>query len=210
MPALTGDLAELGCADVLRFLAATGKTGCLRVEGHAGQGSVWVRDGDVVAAAQGPGADREPPGPIDEVLCALLRHESGSFSFDPAGPPAPNGDTGAGTDAGAHRVEDLLPRAWALLDEWQVLHEVIPSLDLLVRMVEVIPDGEERTVTADQWPVLVAIGRECTVSALADRLGVSELGVLRLVHALLAGGIASLSAPRPGAGRARRAPVRSR
>lgn len=203
MQALKGDLGVLGVADVLRFLARTGKSGRLVFEGVEGEGSVWLDGGVVVAVTAGGDPVRGLAAPLDEAVCSLLRRASGSFAFDPDAPPVPEG-TGVG-----ERVEDLLGRALVLLDEWQVLHEAIPSLDLRVRMVEAIPAGEHRTVTAEQWRVLVAIGRECSVGSLAETLGLSELGVLRLVHDLVTAGLAGLASPRPPVGRAPRRSTQS-
>ena len=45
--ALQGSLDTFALPDVLRLLAATAKTGRLRIEGDGGRGNVWLRDGTV-------------------------------------------------------------------------------------------------------------------------------------------------------------------
>jgi hypothetical protein len=47
--ALQGTLDVMSVADVLRLLAATAKTGRLRLESGADRGVVWVREGRITA-----------------------------------------------------------------------------------------------------------------------------------------------------------------
>jgi hypothetical protein len=180
--ALHGTLDTFGLTDVLQLLAATGKTGCLRVEGDGGQGTVWVRDGAVTAAA----TERVTGAPLDEVVCDLLRYESGSYAFE-VDERAPEAEV-------PESLHDLLDRADQLLAEWRELQAVVPSLDHQVGLVEALAEGQEVTVTAGQWPALVAVGRGCTVGDLANSLGLTELRALRTVHDLVMSGLTTLDA----------------
>jgi len=183
--ALTGDLDDLGLDEVLRFLTRTRQTGCLRVAGDQRETKVWVDDGAVLAATSDTLRHASP----EEVMCDVLRHEGGTFSFDPDGPPAPDG---TGED-----LEDLLARAHALVVEWRDLARAIPSLEHRIHLAPSIPDHDHRTVTAAQWPALVAIGRGVSISGLASVLRLSDLAVLRVAHDLVDTGLAELTAPRP-------------
>ncbi|MGH2685947.1 MAG: DUF4388 domain-containing protein, partial [Actinomycetota bacterium] len=49
--ALQGTLDTFALPDVLRLLASTAKSGCLRVRGSRGEGEIWFESGAVVAAA---------------------------------------------------------------------------------------------------------------------------------------------------------------
>ena len=191
---LQGTLDTLGLPDLLQVLAATGKTGCLRVDGDGGQGEVWLRDGAVTAAR----TDRMSGGPLDEMLCDLFRFGSGSFAFE-VDERAPDAEQ-------PEDLHDLLDRAELMLAEWRDLEAVIPSLAHRVGLVPQLHDGDEITVTADQWPALVAVGNGCTVGDLASSLGLSELRALRTVHDLVTSGLTTVEAVRPGAQRSRRAP----
>lgn len=197
MLALRGDLETLALVELLEFLASTGKSGCLRLDGDRGHGTVWLRGGAVAAAATA----HAPDAPLAEVFCDLLSFETGSFVFDRADQPSEDGDT--------ERVHVLLDRAQLLLDEWQELHELIPSIEVRVGLAAEVPAGEQLTVTAEQWRALVAIGGGCTISRLAAVLGLSELGVMRVVHDLVSSGMAGFETPQPGHRTGRRpAPVR--
>jgi hypothetical protein len=191
---LQGTLDTFGLADVLQMLSATVKTGCLRVDGDGGQGEVWLRDGVVTAAR----TDRMSSGPLDEVVCDLLRFGSGSFVFE-VDERAPEADQ-------PEDLNDLLDRAELMLAEWHDLEAVIPSLGHRVGLVERLPEGEEVTVTAGQWPALVAVGKGCTVGDLASSLGLTELRVLRTVHDLVTSGLTTIDAARPAGHRPRRTP----
>ena len=77
--ALQGTLDTFALPDVLRLLAATKKTGCLRITGDRGTGSVWVSSGEVSAleAVHAPHATETV-----DALFELLRFAEGSFTFD--------------------------------------------------------------------------------------------------------------------------------
>ena len=148
--ALQGTLDTFSLPDVLRLLATTSKTGRLRIEGDRGQGSVWLDQGNVVAAA----ADRAVEGtPTDEVVFELLRFDSGSFAFD-----ADDRATGGGRAEG---VEDTLRRATSLLNEWSELEAVVPSLAHHVNLAgdlsadEVTIDAGHRRATGAFWSAAV-------------------------------------------------------
>jgi len=189
---LRGTLDTVGLADLLQVLCATTKTGCLRIEVDRGSGRVWVRDGAVAAAA----TDRAHDAPLDEAMSDLLRHRTGSFTFD-SDEQSPPSD--------AHEnLSDLLDRAYALLDERRELEATVPSLDHRVRLMEVLPEGVQATITASQWPILVRIGDGCTVADLATGMGLTELDALRTVSGLVTSGLASVEPPRYGDQRAKR------
>jgi hypothetical protein len=191
--ALKGTLDSFGLAEVLQLLVTTGRTGCLSVEGDGGEGRVWVRDGAVAAASTA----RVPDGPLDEVLCDLLRYEAGTFVFalDERSPAAVAPDS----------FDRLLDRAERLLAEWQDLRATVPSLEHRVRLIDGLPEGHVVTVTARQWPILLAVGKGCTVADLATRLELTELNVLRTVHDLLTTGLVSVAPTRTAARHPRRA-----
>lgn len=181
--ALQGTLDTFALPDVLRLLAATQKTGRLRLTGARGAGSAWVRDGAVAAIA----ADHAPLAvePVD-ALFELLRFEEGSFSFEP--------DVTTDAEA-AQDVEPLLEQAAALLDEWREIESVVPSLDAWVTLRRTL-DGPV-TIDADHWTTLVAVGSGATVASIADALGLAELPVSRAVRDLLGLGVADLQAEAP-------------
>jgi hypothetical protein len=186
---MQGTLDSFRLADVLQLLSATAKTGCLRIEGDGGRGTVWLQDGAVTSAT----ADRVPGDALDEVVCDLLRFEQGSFAFstDERAPDA----LGDGYDLG-----DLLDRAGELLSERRGLEAVVPSLDHEVGLTERLAGDGHVTVTAEQWTALVAVGAGCTVGDLASTLGLTELSALRTVHDLVTSGLTTVRPSRTSSG----------
>jgi hypothetical protein len=191
--ALRGTLDTFGLPDVLRLLATTGKTGWLRVDGDQGQGSIWLRDGAVLTAL----TDRAGSAPPDEALADLLRYEMGDFSFD-----AQFDDTDEAANGHEPQdIEQLLSSAGRLLDEWNDLLGIVPSLDHRVGLVGTLPDDEEVTIDTRRWEVITAMGPGCTVGELASSLELTELDVLRAVHDLVELGIVQVSPPERSARR---------
>lgn len=185
--ALQGTLDSFALPDVLRLLAATRKTGCLRITGGRGSGSVWVDDGAVVGVevAHAPDATEAVPA-----LFELLRFEEGSFAFD--------ADTTCASPGDPQDVEPLLETASEVLAEWRQIEAVVPSLDAWVTLRRCL-DSAEVTIDQGRWNTLVAVGRGATVRRIAEELCLSELPVSRAVRDLVEHGLADVSpaAPQP-------------
>ena len=183
--ALQGTLDTFALPDVLRLLAATRKTGRLRITGARGSGSIWVDDGAVagVEATHAPHA-AEPVAALFE----LLRFEEGSFAFD--------ADAGCADPGDPQDVEALLETATAVLTEWRQIEAVVPSLDAWVTLRRTL-DTPEVTIDQALWNTLVAVGRGATVRRIADELCQSELPVSRAVRDLVEHGLAEVAPDTP-------------
>jgi len=192
--ALQGTLDTFALPDVLRLLAATKKTGRLRITGGRGTGSVWAASGEIVGieATHAPHANE----PVD-ALFELLRFQDGAFTFDAeATHDAPTPPTD---------VEILLAQSEALLDEWRSIEAVVPSMDAWVTLRRSLPQSE---VVVDQarWTTLVAVGGGATVRRVADELCLAELPISRAVKELVELGLVEI-ADGPPAGAITTAPV---
>ena len=183
--ALQGTLDTFALPDVLRLLAATKKTGRLRITGGRGTGSVWVESGGVCALEA-----THAPHAIESVdaLFELLRFEDGAFTFDA---DAVHDAPGAPAD-----VERLLDQSEALLHEWRDIESVVPSMDAWVTLRKLLPLTE---VSVDQarWTTVVAVGGGATVRRVADELCLSELPVSRAIKDLVEAGLLSIEDAAP-------------
>jgi len=178
--ALSGTLETFSLPDVLRLLSSTKKTGLLALDGDRGRGRVWVDGGGIVAAD----ADRSVVDDVDAVLFELLRYEDAAFEFDTAA-ELPDG-------AGAPRdVDDALDVAEARLAEWREIEEVVPSLDVRVRMVPEL--DADATVTPDDWRLLARIGTGASGQDLAGDLVRGEFDVCRQLRDLVEAGLVELT-----------------
>ena len=184
--ALQGTLDTFALPDVLRLLATTRKSGRLLVQGDTGTGSLYLDTGSIVAGE----TTFAPTEEGHEVLFELLRLGDGSFLFDPA-------DTTDNAGAPAE-VEDVISAAEASHAEWLDLSTVVPSLDVAITLAEDLP-GDVATVDGDRWHLIVGIGSGTTVRALADRLELRELPVLRATRGLVDDGLATIGEQTTGA-----------
>jgi hypothetical protein len=191
--ALRGTLDTFGLPDVLRLLATTGKTGRLQVDGDQGQGSIWLRDGAVLTAL----TDRSGGAPPDEALADLLRYEMGAFAFD----ATVEGADETVDEAEPHDIEQLLSSASRLLDEWNQLLAVVPSLGHRVALVRSLPEDREIKLDGRRWAAIIAVGPGCTAGELGAALDLTELDLLRTVHDLVEIGIVTVTPPGPPARR---------
>lgn len=186
--ALQGTIETFALPDVMRLLASTKKTGCLRVEGSRGDGSVWV-DGGQIVSARASGAPRAK-GAVD-VVFELLRFPDGSFVFE--------ADESPTEKAAPAEVEATLEEAEKMLEEWRAIEAVVPSLDTWVSLSAELP-GESITLDRDRWATVVAIGGGRTVGGLGELLELGELDVCRTVKGLVEDGLVSLGDAPAGAG----------
>ncbi len=113
--ALQGTLDTFALPDVLRLLAATGKSGRLDLLGDRGGGTVSVDGGSIVGVSAERVRDGAPPA---ETLFELLRFTDGTFTFA-LDEPVASGEPVA--------IESLLANAEAMLDEWREIEAVVPT-----------------------------------------------------------------------------------
>lgn len=168
-----GSFDTVSLDEVLSFLATGSKTGVLRISGDRGTGSVWVEDGQMVAADATHGV-RDPD--MEEVLFELLRFKSGNFSFD-----FDETNANPGTPVA---IDGVLAQANKLLVEWRGIELVIPGLDYRIAPAPTLP-AEQVTVTEDEWATILAVGGNASVEEIANRLDLGELEGLRRLRGLI-------------------------
>jgi hypothetical protein len=183
--ALQGDLESFALPDVLRLLAATGKTGRLDVHGAAGGGEVWFLDGGVVGGEASAAPNSTDPA---EVVYELLRMGQGAFEFSDQ-PPALPGEPRIA-------IEAVLEDAGAMLDRWTEVERIVPGLDVWVSPTPELT-GVEITLTSSEWRTLVGLRGGASVRDVGDRLSMSDLGVCEAVKSLVERGAAEIGAALP-------------
>ena len=186
--ALQGTLDTFALPDVLRLLAATKKSGRLRITGGHGTGSVWVAGGEVVAidATHAPHATdtgglavRAPPLPGGRLHLRRRRHPRRTVAARRRRDPHHRG-RGAARGVARHRSR-------------RAVHG---------RMGDDAGDAARAKVTVEQghWTTLVAVGGGATVRRIADELCLGELPISRAVKDLVELGVVEIGeAPPAGA-----------
>lgn len=180
---LQGSLDNVSLDEVLGFLASSSKSGVLRISGDRGTGSVWVTDGQMVAADTTQGG---AGATFHEVVFELLRFTSGSFAFDF---DETNASPGSPT-----QIEGVLAQANKLLVEWRAIETVIPGLDYRITPAPNLP-ADQVTITEDEWTTILAVGTSSRVEEVASRLHLGQLEGLRRMKGLVERKLIFISQP---------------
>jgi hypothetical protein len=164
----------------MALLAATRKSGELRVVGGRIDGRVLLDAGRVV------GADVGRADSFVDAVFELLRLTTGKFSFDAEKQADDPGDP---VD-----IEPLLLEASARLNEWRGIEAVVPSLDHGVVLVAALGDPHV-TLAADQWRMVVAVAASRCAHDVAERLGLGEFSVCKALRDLVESGVVEVTDP---------------
>lgn len=171
---LQGTLETIPLPDVLALLAATKKSGELRITGPRGEGRLWLDAGLVV------GADVPRAASAVDAVFELLRLTSGSFTFGAGSPPGRAGEPQA--------IDVLLSEASGRLQAWQAIEAVVPSMACTLRLTPEL-GPEHVTVSRLQWKQLVAVAGAGDVSTVMKSLGLGEYETCRTVKELVEAGL---------------------
>jgi hypothetical protein len=192
--ALQGTIETFALPDVMRLLASTKKTGCLRLDGDRGTGEIYLDDGRIIGSET---SVARHAGDAVEVVFELLRFGDGRFVFD-AG-------VSASEPSAPVEVETVIEEAEKIFEEWKGIEAVVPSLDAWVGLAPEL-GSDEVTVSGERWKLLVAIGAGTTVGQLGNLLELGELPVSRKVKELVEAGLVVLEQPPVGADETAEAP----
>jgi hypothetical protein len=178
--ALQGTIDTFELTEVVRLLAAGGKTGVLRLEGSRGSGRVWVDEGKVttITVDHAPRAES-----LSEAMFELLRFEDGHFTFasdelaNPAGEPT--------------ELDGILVDAEAQLAEWREIEVVVPTTRAKVTLRRELTRADV-VLDKQRWRLIAAISGGVTVATLGDVMDLGELPVSRAVKDLIELGVIDL------------------
>lgn len=173
---LQGTLETIPLPDVLALLAATKKSGELRITGERGEGRLWLDAGQVV------GADVPRAATLSDAVFELLRLSAGSFSFGDGSPDA------AATPVA---VDTLLAEARERLVAWLEIEAVVPSMACTLGLAPELA-ADKVTVSSAQWKELVAVVAGPDVNGAMTRLGVGEYDACRIVRELADAGLVAV------------------
>jgi hypothetical protein len=175
---LQGTFDTLSFFEVNRLLAASRKTGALRMD--AGVLATWWFEEGVCYAAEG-GDQIQPVGDERELLARMVdigfvvaRHAGGTFRFLVD-------DRAPWESAARLSVDAVLIEIDHLLEQWREIEVVIPSLECRPVLCEEL-GAESVTIDAETWKLLVQIDRRRTVRDLAQR---TNRSVFELCGALI-------------------------
>lgn len=206
---LQGTIETLPANEVLRALCSHGSTGVLEIRGDAGRLSLSMLGGLLVAGDMerlfGSHKDSHKDGPKDrdelslrlvDVLCSMLRIESGTYEFR----------DGAIERPGETRIElhDVLSRAIAVADALKALKCRVPSLDAIPMLIESEEDAPI-TLNRSMLRLVSHVDDNQSIAQIAGVIGLSAYEATIPIAELIALGILGSREPE-SRGAARLAP----
>lgn len=179
---IQGSMREAPLVDIIQMLARGGKSGCFLVEQGARRGRIWMKDGQLVHA--------EAPGAVgQDAFLEAATWLDATFRFEASEPEVPTTLT-RGTTA-------LLVAFGRRMDEWRVLSQKIPSLDLYPRATLLPGEAVEGQGPRQRRLLELATGY-CSVAELAELEGRPALDLAKDLYGLVLAGLVTLKGIRSG------------
>lgn len=176
--ALEGNLEDFELTDVFQLIQLGAKDGSLRIQSADDIGVVYFKSGMVIHAKtnflQGESA-------VD----TILRWKKGRFVFNP------------GEETYEHTVDlpiqQVILETARRIDELNKIQKLIPSFDVIVKIVEVPDVGVERiNLRPEEWKVLAFIDGTLTITGIAIRVNISEFETARILYGLISSGLVEM------------------
>lgn len=185
---LQGTFDLLSFSEILRLLSRQSLTGRLHLRSRSYGANLFFEDGALVGADQSEHQAAAAAGDVrnrvEEVCFELLEADRGSFEFQPGKPTALPG-------AIRLKVETVLTRARKRLEEWRVLSERVPSLEVQPRLVADL-DASEVTLDKQRWKMLTVVDGRRNLRTIGRTLNLSDFDVCRILVDLLDAGVVEL------------------
>ncbi|HAV91919.1 TPA: hypothetical protein DCW38_01905 [candidate division WOR-3 bacterium] len=79
------------------------------------------------------------------------------------------------------------------IDEWKQIEKLIPSLDLLVKIVEnPETDTENIKLSSEEWKILTFVDNQSTIKDIAKRVNQSEFQTAKVFYGLISSGLVTV------------------
>ena len=177
--ALAGDLSEFPLTDLIQLVQLSKQTGGVHIIGQrAGrifEGWLFFRDGKII------GANMAGSQPL-EAIYTFFTLASGPFRF--------HDDKRIETPTINISNEVLIMEGIMRQDAWARIHEHIPSMTLVPRLVLNPSTGStEINLEPEEWRVLTMVDGKNMVGQIAQRSGLGEFRTCEIVVQLLQSGL---------------------
>lgn len=185
---VSGSLAQIPLADLLKMLAAGGQTGRLRLTSGLDAGDVYLQRGAIVHA--------EADGVWGEgAFARIITWPNGNFRFEP-GMTAPD-------ETIDKPLDQLFAESERVVSEREAIRRVIPSPDALPRLVRELP-APEVTIQPADWRVLALLDGRTSIAAIGRELGLDDVTLVKQMYRLKTGGLIELEMPQQRAAQPQR------
>ncbi len=179
---IQGSMREAPLADIIQLVGRSGKSGCFHVQQEARRARIYLKDGRLVHAET---SSTEGLDALLEVAMWL----DGRYHFEASATEVPTTLT---------RPNGALLMAFGeRMDEWRILSQKIPSLDLYP--VSTLLPGEVPEGIGPREASLLAVATGfCSVSELAELAGQPALDLAKDIYGLVLAGFVAMKGIRSG------------
>lgn len=178
--ALQGSLSELSLPDVIQLVSVSGKTGAFHLDRDGEEGSIYLKDGQIVDATVGNLRG-------EHAVYEMAIWSQGEFSFSP-------GEL-AETVTIRRSNANLMMEAARRLDEWRVLSRKIPSLDLVPYFPARGSAQDQVTLSPQEWILVTRVDGKRSIEEIATLLRWAAFDVSKLLFGLITSGLVALHRP---------------
>uniref|UniRef100_A0A7V3RIQ3 DUF4388 domain-containing protein n=1 Tax=candidate division WOR-3 bacterium TaxID=2052148 RepID=A0A7V3RIQ3_UNCW3 len=176
--ALEGNLEDFELTDVFQLIQLGAKDGSLRIQTQNDVGVVYFKNGMVVHAKTNNLVG-------EQAIDSILQWRKGRFTFRP------------GEETLEKTVElpiqQVILDAARRIDELNKIQRLIPSFDMVPKIVEVPETGVEKiNLRPEEWKVLAFVDGHLSIKEIAERVKLSEFETGRILYGLISSGLVKL------------------
>jgi len=176
--ALEGSLEDFELTDVFQLIQLGAKDGSLRIQTPSDVGVVYFKDGMVVHAKTNNLIG-------EQAIDSILQWRKGRFVFRP------------GEETLEKTVElpiqQVILDAARRIDELNKIQRLIPSFDMVPKIVEVPDVGIEKiNLRPEEWKVLAFVDGTLSIRQISERVKLSEFETGRILYGLISSGLVKL------------------
>ncbi|MEO0123539.1 MAG: DUF4388 domain-containing protein [candidate division WOR-3 bacterium] len=176
--ALEGNLEDFELTDVFQLIQLGAKDGSLRIQTPSDVGVVYFKNGMVVHAKTNNLIG-------EQAIDSILQWRKGRFLFKP------------GEETLEKTVElpiqQVILDAARRIDELNKIQRLIPSFDMVPKIVEVPDVGIEKiNLRPEEWKVLAFVDGSLSIREISQRVKLSEFETGRILYGLISSGLVKL------------------
>ncbi len=177
--ALEGNLEDFELTDVFQLIQLGAKDGSLRIQTANDVGVVYFKSGMVVHAKTNSQIG-------EQAVDTILQWRKGRFVFKP------------GEETLEKTVElpiqQVILDAARRIDELNKIQRLIPSFDMVPKIVEVPDVGVEKiNLRPEEWKVLAFVDGHLTIREISARVRLTEFETGRILYGLISSGLVILT-----------------
>ena len=175
MAGLQGNLKDFEITDILQLIHMNKKDGSLEITVKDDVGKIFFESGIVVHAET-----KETTG--ENAVQKILMWTEGDFVF--------YADKKTERRTIELPIQHLMLEAARQIDEWKQIEKIIPSLDLIIKIVEEPElDTENIKLTSEEWKMLTFVDNNLTIKELAQKVNQSEFETAKIFVGLISSGL---------------------